>query len=784
MRGKDNQCASVNTEQISEEKYCELKKKYDELNGAYEALSAECGQIKTSEIYRISKLIWKIAEKLHLIKFARFLLLVKRTGLKEALSQKRAYQKQEKEAKRHTPILDPEAGTGAGQEKCFLENGNTLVNAMRQKQASFAEVCGRPWGQETRGLYMELSSRSHKGIIVYPSSSAERVQDIQQMLNGFAEEGFLCFVCADSGRGSGFEEVRKNLFTVCQEEALLPLLQNHCPIVLIEETMQIPFADALDEKLLWLHIRDDAALAAHNTADGAKPVCEALFSAAAVVTCASEQAAESLSGKAPVVCIGETGSDAVTPVIEALSRAPRGLYAWADFAEQELVAVEAVTFFKYDGSNYYSGGAERYLLDLYEVCSEMRLPYRVYQYGEYNWVRYYNDVEVVGIAPRVNNVNEYTSALIDEMDGRFAREVSESCRLGIFSPFFIHCRKCSIPTLGISHGISWDNDSIHFKDGNHFWQVNKNVIDAASYCDQMISVDTNTCNWFQTLDYDTGRKITYIPNYVDNEEFCPRKDYLMPRDRVIITYPRRLYAARGLYVVLDILDDILEKYRCAEFHFVGKGFDNDTRHVKKKIAKWGDRVKWYSKPPDQMYKVYQYSDISLIPTMYSEGTSLSCLEALSSGNAVIATRIGGLTDLVFNDYNGKLVEPTGAAIKEAIMDLLDHPEKMRALKENAVRTANSFSKLKWKQQWKNIFSQLPVTQKADFKVDRCLVKLQSPDALSKTETIHTIRQRLERGCCVYVACPDNPLRHESYKRLQYIDLNEELYFTPEEIIAL
>ena len=54
--------------------------------------------------------------------------------------------------------------------------------------------------------------------------------------------------------------------------------------------------------------------------------------------------------------------------------------------------------------------------------------------------------------------------------------------------------------------------------------------------------------------------------------------------------------------------------------------------------------------PDEMNKAYQNADITLIPSLYSEGTSLSCIEAMACGNAVIATRIGGLSDLIINDF--------------------------------------------------------------------------------------------------------------------------------------
>lgn len=457
----------------------------------------------------------------------------------------------------------------------------------------------------------------------------------------------------------------------------------------------------------------------------------------------------------------------------------------ANQSRSYAVNVFTVTFLKYDGTNYFSGGAERYLLDLDEICADMDQTYRIYQYAEYNWVRFYNNIEIIGLPPKENELYfNFGPALIGELDRRFLQEATQNALVNIYSPFYIQSREGVAPSIGISHGISWDNEYIHCRNGEAFWDANRHVIESAAHNTAMISVDTNTCNWFQTIDYDVGRKIRYVPNYVDNEAFRPREQYLDTGDRIVITYPRRLYAPRGLYVVLDIMDDILEEFPNVEFRFVGKGFEEDTKHVEEKIAQWGDRVKWYSLPPERMPEAYLDTDISLIPTMYSEGTSLSCIEAMSSGNAVIATRVGGLTDLVLSGYNGLLVEPYADAIYEAIRELITHPEKLRSMKENARRTAAVFSKEQWKSKWTALLrstigeGRCPRTQP-----QRLMLTLSDAAQMEQPAVIETICEYLADGWFVFVACPDNPLRQKSYKRLQFIAPDEDLYFTPEKTMT-
>jgi glycosyltransferase involved in cell wall biosynthesis len=105
--------------------------------------------------------------------------------------------------------------------------------------------------------------------------------------------------------------------------------------------------------------------------------------------------------------------------------------------------------------------------------------------------------------------------------------------------------------------------------------MNQRYIEAAKACEDLISVDTNSASWLQTVDFSLSQNIKLVPNYEDISAFKPKEDYLENRDKTVILYPRQLYAARGLYLVLEIMDDILEKYPAVEFHFVGRGTGQD-----------------------------------------------------------------------------------------------------------------------------------------------------------------------------------------------------------------
>ena len=88
------------------------------------------------------------------------------------------------------------------------------------------------------------------------------------------------------------------------------------------------------------------------------------------------------------------------------------------------------------------------------------------------------------------------------------------------------------------------------------------------------------------------------------------------------------------------LPPILDKYPNIVFQFVGFAHGEQIqKDILSLEQKYPHRVSHCMVKPDEMPPIYQNTDISLIPTIYCEGTSLSCLEAQACGNVVISTNI-------------------------------------------------------------------------------------------------------------------------------------------------
>ncbi len=339
------------------------------------------------------------------------------------------------------------------------------------------------------------------------------------------------------------------------------------------------------------------------------------------------------------------------------------------------------------------GGAERYLIELDKILRNMGYTLEIYQAANFTWVSSFEGIKVIGIN---------TEGDIGFLNQRFHDWVPSGA-LTIYSPYTLGFPKHKNPSIGICHGIYWDHRNYH-----ESWQTLKrtvvHTIEPLKNIDHFISVDTNTINWLRTVAYDQTAKCKYIPNFVDTEIYKPNKDP-KDHDNLIILYPRRLYEPRGFWLVRDIIPKALEEYPSLKFLFVGQADQTEKGEIQKIKDRYPSNVEWKTVAPDAMDEIYKQADITIIPTIYSEGTSLACLEALASGNSVIASNVGGLPNLIIDHYNGLLINPDPDNLLAAIKELIENPILREELAVNGRVSAQAFGINRWREKWHSLLEQ-------------------------------------------------------------------------------
>jgi GT2 family glycosyltransferase/glycosyltransferase involved in cell wall biosynthesis len=362
-----------------------------------------------------------------------------------------------------------------------------------------------------------------------------------------------------------------------------------------------------------------------------------------------------------------------------------------DNIKSQYVPILAPQFFNFSGDTLYLGGAERYLIELAALIKELGYSPVVYQSAVGAWEREYTGIPVIGLD---------TDSDLRRLNEQFHQLVPEGA-LSLHLAFFTAFPLCHRSSIGISHGVFWDE--LHTQDLPARMERFSEVLAPLENLKRLVSVDTNTINWVRTMQPHLAEKFTYIPNFVDLSQFRSASQDV--GEKLVILYPRRLYPPRGFWLVKEIVTEFLVTYPNVEFHFIGQADPLEERAVQMLQDQFPGRVIWRSLPMEEMHQAYQVADITLIPTLHSEGTSLSCLEAMASGNAVIATHVGGLPDLIMPGYNGLLVEPSVPALKAALHLLCQDKDLRKDLSRHALELVQNFGITQWRARWRKVLSE-------------------------------------------------------------------------------
>lgn len=168
-------------------------------------------------------------------------------------------------------------------------------------------------------------------------------------------------------------------------------------------------------------------------------------------------------------------------------------------------------------------------------------------------------------------------------------------------------------------------------------------------------------------------KLKIIPHGVATDKFKPYDSERSNREIKLIFAPGRPDdPIKGLNTLLGAAN-ILWKHR-HDFRILIPRYTNTS------IRKYPFLIQEEWKSGNEIYSTYATSDLVVVPSIWAEPFGLAALEAMSSGVAVIASRIGGLTDFIEDGKTGIFVPPGDPkALASKINELLNDEEYRRRL---------------------------------------------------------------------------------------------------------
>jgi glycosyltransferase involved in cell wall biosynthesis len=191
--------------------------------------------------------------------------------------------------------------------------------------------------------------------------------------------------------------------------------------------------------------------------------------------------------------------------------------------------------------------------------------------------------------------------------------------------------------------------------------IGKQVLKEA---DRIVVVSNATKKYVLSLGA-APEKIRVLHNGVDLTRFKPvteikeemRKKLGIPQDRSVALTVRRLVYKNGIDTLIESAKIAIKKNPKLVFIAVGKG--PDFKEVREKIAQLrlqkNFRLTGFVSDKE-LPRYYNTADFFVLPSKSGEGLPLVALEAMACGLPVIATNVGGTSEILKEDY-GKLVPP-------------------------------------------------------------------------------------------------------------------------------
>lgn len=249
---------------------------------------------------------------------------------------------------------------------------------------------------------------------------------------------------------------------------------------------------------------------------------------------------------------------------------------------------------------------------------------------------------------------------------------------GFLSGLLGHCLK---RVLGLPFIIT-----VQSQQKKLFWK--KFVYSRADYC---VASSQDIANYFKKIGV---KRIEILPNGIDLTRFQnqdrqkAREELGLQENDFAIMTVARLEKVKGIEYLIKALHILVSNYQLPTINYqliiVGDG--SERRMLEKMVASLGiqERVKFLGAVDNSRVPYYlSAGDCFCLPSL-QEGFGIVVLEAMAAGLPVIASKVGGLLDIVQDNENGLLVEPGNSqAISQAIEKIRDNSELARQLTNKA-----------------------------------------------------------------------------------------------------
>ena len=213
---------------------------------------------------------------------------------------------------------------------------------------------------------------------------------------------------------------------------------------------------------------------------------------------------------------------------------------------------------------------------------------------------------------------------------------------------------------------------------------------AVSWCDKMIFISQPLIDWALAKGVIKAKdksKIVKIYSGIELERFQPvrarqknelRKTWGLKPDDLVIGIVSKLWEGKGHRILIRAFQTVQKQIKNAKLVIVGEGYLD--KELKSLVQEYDlNKSVLFTGFQMDVSQIMAVFDVAVLPSSF-EGMGRVLVEAMAMEKPVIASRVGGILDLVEHGSQGLLVEPGKTEpLQAALVKLLTDPVLARQM---------------------------------------------------------------------------------------------------------
>ena len=204
----------------------------------------------------------------------------------------------------------------------------------------------------------------------------------------------------------------------------------------------------------------------------------------------------------------------------------------------------------------------------------------------------------------------------------------------------------------------------------------------ARHTDRLLTVSENVCRELLDLGVGSPERLIVIPLGLDLDRFlrCEemrgqlRAELKVSPETLLVGVVARLVPIKRHECFLAAAAKVVQRYPGCHFLLIGDGERRQELETLVRQLQLGGRVRFLGWRND-LERIYADLDLVVL-TSANEGLPVSLIEGMAAGRPVVATRVGGVPNLVEDGVMGCLVPPGDPEpLAEAMTTLLADPQR-------------------------------------------------------------------------------------------------------------